>query len=308
MQTLNYRQNTPESINRLLAQKQVYTDAKTLQGWYLFLSIPVMMILNVLVKPLLLSKWVEEAWRFDLTNTIALLALILTFYELFYIKPTVAKLKEKAAKIQESFDCFVYGLEWNSVLCGEKVCDTDVALYSSKFRKAQGNVNNYYDWYTPDISQLDKNQSMLACQKENLGWDIVQRKKFKKLVTFGAVLAFSISAVAGFYSEFKIQEFILSVIIPSLPAITYAISNHFDNLEAITNKESLKSATDNVSRFSNITTKHVRNIQNSIYLNRKDNSLIFDWFYDYERESMQRGISYASRQLVRRICFGSDSE
>ncbi|MDH5933958.1 MULTISPECIES: S-4TM family putative pore-forming effector [Vibrio] len=302
MQTLNYRQNTPESINKLLAQKQVYTDAKKLQGWYLFLSIPVIMALNLLLKPLLLSEMVDEAWNFDLTNSIALLALSLTLFELLYLKPTISKLKEKAAKIQENFDCFVYGLEWNSVMCGEEVCDTDIAIYSRKFVEEKRNVNNYYDWYTPNISQLDKNQSMLACQKENLGWDIVQRKKFKGLITTLAISALVISTVAGFFLGFTIQEYILSVIIPSLPAITYAISNHFDNLDAITNKEHLKSATDSVSTSGVVTTKHVRNIQNSIYLNRKDNSLVFDWFYDYERESNQRGISYASQQLVRRIC------
>lgn len=261
MQTINSRQNTPESIKKLLAQKQVYTDAKKLQGWYLFLSIPVIMALNLLLKPLLLSEVVMEGWSFNLTNSIALLALSLTLFELLYLKPTIAKLKEKAAKIQESFDCFVYGLEWNSVMCGEVVCDAEVDLYSRKFVDKKGNVNNYYDWYTPDISQLDKNQSMLACQKENLGWDIVQRKKFKKLITKLAVSALVITTVVGFFWGFTIEEYILSVIIPSLPAITYAISNHFDNLDAITNKEHLKSATDSVETSGAVTTKHVRNIQ-----------------------------------------------
>jgi len=83
--------------------------------------------------------------------------------------------------------------------------------------------------------------------------------------------------------------------------ITFSITNFLENKEAIESKQKLKVAAEKVEEMRHPTIKYVRNIQNLIYLNRVNNSLIFDWFYSYLRDSNQSGISYASKQLILRL-------
>lgn len=301
MNGFNQRQNEQASIDKLAAQNQLYADAKKRLGIYLVLSIPVMILLNVVVKPIFLKDLLELGFTFDLTDSIALYALLLSGYEIVFLKRKISELKQKAAKIQEDFDCTVYDLEWNDLLCGDKECQLEIKKSSDKYSSKGKSRTRFSDWYTPDVERVEPNKAMLLCQKENLGWDIEQRKKFNHFISIISIFVLIVSLLVGFYFEFTFKSLILSGIIPSWPAISFALSNYFENYETIKDKQSLKSATDKVDGMRNPSIKYVRNIQNQIFLNRKNNSLIFDWFYAYLSEKNQEGISYATKQLVRKM-------
>lgn len=301
MNNINVRQNEQTSVDKLAAQNQLYGDAKKRLGIYLILTIPVMILLNTVAKPVLLNDWLNLGWKFDLTELVALFALILSSYELMFLKSYLSNKKNKAAKIQEDFDCTVYGLEWNDLLCGDKECEIEIKKSSDKYSNKGKCRNNFIDWYTPDVHQADQTKAIFVCQKENLGWDIEQRSKFNHFIFVIAAIVFLLSLVVGFFFEFTLKSLILSVIIPSWPAISFAISNYNENKEAIEDKKNLKSAAEKVEFINNPTIKHARNIQNLIYLNRKSNCLIFDWFYSFLRDSNQQSISYATKKLVQRL-------
>ncbi|MDP2561183.1 S-4TM family putative pore-forming effector [Psychrobium sp. 1_MG-2023] len=301
MNNFNTNQNSDVAIDKLAAQNQLYGDAKNRLGLYLVLSIPVMILLNIIVKPLLINDTFRLGWNFDLTDSIAFYALLLTMFELVYLKPQISKLKQKAAKIQEDFDCTVYELEWNDILCDSKPCESEIKNSSDKYTKKGKSRAVFANWYTPDVEQIDQVKAILVCQKENLGWDVSQRTKFICFISSISIVVFLLSLIVAFFLDFTLQSFILSAIIPSLPAISFSITNYFENKEAIASKEKLKEATEKVENIRNPTIKYARNIQNLIYLNRVNNSLIFDWFYNYLRDSNQSGISYASKQLIQRL-------
>lgn len=301
MNSFNDRQNEQASIDKLAAQNQLYGDAKARLGIYLFLSVPVVMVLNLIVKPAFINDWLGLGLTFDLTDSIALYGVLLAGYELIFLKYYMSKLKQKAAKVQEEFDCSVYQLEWNNILCGNKVCEREIKRLSDKYSSKGKDRNRLVDWYTPEVQQVDNIKAVLLCQKENLGWDIDQREKFVYFVTLLASLVFASSLIIGFYFEFTLKSLILAAVIPSWPAISFAITNYLENQEAIQDKKDLKSAVDCAAEIKSPTVKYTRNVQNVIYLNRRNNCLIFDWFYEYLRDSNQEGVSYASKQLVRRL-------
>lgn len=301
MNEINTKQNETASIDKLSAQHQLYSDAKNRLGMYLFLSIPVMILLNTAIKPAMLNDWMNLGWKFDLTELIALFALLLSSYELLFLKRYISDKKQKAAKIQEDFDCTVYDLEWNDLLCGSKECDLEIKKSSNKYLKKGKSRDTFNDWYTPDVTQLDNIKAIFVCQKESLGWDVEQRSKFNKFIFALTSVVFILSLLAGFYFEFTLKFLILSVIIPSWPAISFAVTSYNDNKEAIEDKNNLKIAAEKVEFMRVPTIKHARNIQNLIYLNRKNNCLIFNWFYKYLKDSSQEGVSYASRQLIQRL-------
>ncbi|WP_237332106.1 S-4TM family putative pore-forming effector, partial [Vibrio anguillarum] len=117
------------------------------------------------------------------------------------------------------------------------------------------------------------------CQQENLSWDLAQRKSFVSLVnliTFSFVfISFSISIYYGL----TLESFILSVVIPCWPLVNFCVVNNYENSESIRDKKGLATVIDAAIAESNPTRKTVRNVQDLIYLNRKNNALIFDWFY-----------------------------
>lgn len=304
MSTISKRQNKSLSIDKLTAQNQIYGDAKKKLGIFLFLSVAVMVLLNILVKPFLLSDCYSALSGFDkidITEFVALFALTLSAYEIFYLKNRISVLRKKAAKVQESFDCYVYNLEWNGVICGDKACDIDIKKYSEKFYKKGKDASWMTDWYTPDVDKLDAVKAMLACQKENLGWDVEQRKAFTKLVIFCTMAVFLTSVIVSLLLESTLKSFILSVIIPCWPVMVFGVNTYLDNKDAIEDKESLKSAIEKAAAVNNPTVKTARNIQNLIYLNRRDNPLVFDWFYAYLRDKNQSGVSYATKKLVSKM-------
>jgi hypothetical protein len=301
MYSLNETQNLSESIDKLAAQNQLYGDAKELLGYYLVMSIFVILILNLLVKPAFISDWFGLGYTFDITNFIAIYALALSVYEICFLKNYVQSKKQKAAKIQEDFDCTVYGLDWNNMLCGERVCASEIEKYSRKYTSKGKSRDRFVNWYTPDINQISGNKQIRLCQKENLGWDVSQRKSYMKFLVIIALLTLMLSLVSGLVIEVSLKTLILSAIIPTWPIFSFAIQNIIDNNSAITDKTKLKYATEIVEQKKTPSTKYTRQIQDLIYLNRMNNNLIFDWYYNFYRESNQSGVSYASRKAVSRI-------
>jgi hypothetical protein len=301
MSSLNEIQNLPDSIDKLAAQNQLYSDAKKQLGLFLIMSVVVILVLNLLMKPMMIEDWLGLGKMYDITNCIAIYALALSIYEILFLKGYVQSRKEKAAKIQEDFDCTVYNLNWNSLLCGERICASEIDKYSRKYESKGKSRDRFIDWYTPEINQVSGNKQILLCQKENLGWDVAQRKSYMKFMVIVMLLTLTLSLVSALLTEVSVNILILSVIIPTWPIFSFTIQNIIDNKAAISDKTNLKSATEVVERSQQPSIKYTRQIQDLIYLNRRNNNLIFDWYYNFYRESNQKGISYASKKLARKL-------
>jgi hypothetical protein len=301
MSSLNEIQNLPDSIDKLVAQNQLYSDAKKQLGLFLIMSVVVILVLNLLIKPMMIEDWLGLGKIYDITNSIAIYALALSIYEILFLKGYVQSRKEKAAKIQEDFDCTVYNLNWNSLLCGERICASEIDKYSRTYESKGKSRDRFVDWYTPEINQVSGNKKILLCQKENLGWDVAQRKSYMKFMVAVMLLTLMLSLVSALLTEVSVNILILSVIIPTWPIFSFTIQNIIDNKAAISDKTNLKSATEVVERNQQPSIKYTRQIQDLIYLNRRNNNLIFDWYYNFYRESNQKGISYASKKLARKL-------
>lgn len=298
MNEINNKQNEASSIDKLSAQKQLYSDAKNWLGTYLFLSIPLLMILSLVVKPILINDFFNLGWTYDITDSVALFALVLAFYESLFLKRYITKMKLNAAKIQEQFDCYIYNMPWNNAICGDRIGDAEVSKYSSKYSRRGGSRADFNDWYSKEVEQEEHKKAISLCQNENLGWDIEQRSKFNQILIFVSLIFVISSVIVGFYLEFSVKSLILSVIIPCWPALNYAIANYFDNSDAIKDKKALKSLLTQAVNSRAITDKKLRSTQDTLYLNRKNNALIFDWFYKRYQNKNQQDISYESNQNI----------
>src|ERR1035441_3331045 len=92
-------QNEPRQLQRLAAQRQLYSTAKRIFGIQLVLGGPVAIGWSLLVVVLP-----------ELTGLAAVWGALVSFSDVLWLTPWQKRLRERAARIQEAFDCDVLQL------------------------------------------------------------------------------------------------------------------------------------------------------------------------------------------------------
>ncbi|MCR9520280.1 S-4TM family putative pore-forming effector [Vibrio alginolyticus] len=301
MTTLNDRQNSTDAIECLCAQSQLYTDAKVVLGIYLLLSIGIVLFLNLCVVPLTQNSWLGLKPIDGLSEYITLYTFILALIELFFVRGFVKRSREKAAKIQEYFDYIVYQINWNDIVVGDKPDLEMINKAYKKYIRKGKDTTVFQNWYTPDIADIaDENKINFLCQRENLSWDSDQRSSFSTLLWASALFVFISCFIAAYALELDIKQYLLFILIPSWPAVSYAYSSYIENKDTVEEKLKLKAIVQDKLN-SDITSQDIRLIQDMLYNSRKNAALIFDWYYVYYRDVTQEGVSKATSQLIKSI-------
>src|SRR4028119_2483774 len=109
MNTIPQEQLTHKQIERLAAQRQIYSDAKRIQVVLITLSVPCVIVLTLVaaVFP-----------RFQVF--VAFWGIIVTILDIVVFTPRQKLLQEKAAKIQQLFDCDVLQMDWFKLNSGNR--------------------------------------------------------------------------------------------------------------------------------------------------------------------------------------------
>ena len=108
------KENSPINLHRLAALCQLYSDAKSLFAVQFFLNV----IGTVLL--LLIGFAVNYFWKIEFNGIRVLYGLIILVVDQLIINVFINQLRQKAALIQELFDCDVLTIDWNKVSVGEK--------------------------------------------------------------------------------------------------------------------------------------------------------------------------------------------
>ena len=102
-------QNAERQLDRLAAQRALYTKAKTIFAWHALLSTVVAAGLSAWALFCSEVKPYAAAWGVTLAGL-----------DIFWLTPWQKKLRETAATIQESFDCEVLGMPWQPLKVGKE--------------------------------------------------------------------------------------------------------------------------------------------------------------------------------------------
>jgi hypothetical protein len=107
MNDISKLQNEPRQLQRLAAQRQLYSTAKKIFGIQLLLGGPVAIgwSLTVVATP-------------EVRGFAAVWGALISFADLLWLTPWQKRLRERAARIQEAFDCDVLQLSWNDIKVG----------------------------------------------------------------------------------------------------------------------------------------------------------------------------------------------
>jgi hypothetical protein len=301
------RENTDESIQKIAAQRESYSMAKTIFYWQVILAVPVVVLLSfgnaIIVKYFSEFsdnlKWLSE----NLEWIIGGYSVTIFLLELLFFNKSIGRLIEKAAKIQEVFDCNVFNISWNEFLVGEKPDKEDIYTYNKNYL-----VNNKTDdlenWYSKYIQDISDNNAKLICQRSNVMYDNELRENFIKNTKIIASILFVALTILTLINDISTRSFIVNVIIPFLPIVTLAFKIHDDNKRSITNLLEIKNIISTewnkvIKDNYIISDETIRRIQDRIYLNRKENALILDFIYNKRRTNLEEQMNHSVKELVK---------
>lgn len=290
------KENLSINIERLAAQREMYSLCKTYFNLQLLLNVGItvtLLIVGLLVNYYFLIKidWFRVFYAFSVL-----------LIDNLIITNLIIQLRQKAASVQELFDCDVLGLEWNKILVGDKPLNEDINKYYKKHLRRVKDTRYLNNWYATSINEVNNNAAKIICQRSNFSYDFALRKHFIIWVVSVAVALLILIVFLSCANDISSRTLFISGIFPYLPILAMALKLYNEHTISIRNLESLKSAINSVwstvLKNEEITEHTIRQLQDKLYLSRKTNPLIPDKIYNKLRTNLEEQMYYSVNQLV----------
>jgi hypothetical protein len=294
MASISQIQNEEISIRRLAAQRQMYSEAKKFRSYHLIIAVPITVSIFILAVIFPSVQKFANGW-----------GIVLFLLELGILRNLEKTLHDRAAMIQELFDCEVLGIPWNDVKCRAKPDPEDVIIYSDKHFKNAANKKKLENWYSIEVDKLPFNLGRIVCQRSNITWEGRLRRRYSNTITILMVLLFLSIVIIGGEKDYNLVTIFVNLIIPLLPAFGWGIPEIMQNLNAAKNLDSLKELIERTWKdaFSyNLSDQQLidiaRQIQDEIYDCRRLSPLIPDRIYEKFRPKDENLMWQASAELA----------
>jgi|GEM_PF-277594 len=269
-------QNTPRQLERLAAQRELYSRAKRVFGAGAIASVaaPAVLIALAAVFPAV------KPWA-------ALYGLVVAVVDLVVVDGWQRKLQRTAADIQEEFDCEVLRVPRNPIRQLAPVDPEVIKEAGDRYRAGDAELAGLRDWYPPAVQRLPLPLARLICQRTNLRWD-AQLRRFYAGGLLALVIVLGIGALTlGLAGGMTVDALVLRVLAPMLPAVLWGSREFKRQREAAGDAERTKASVENLWAIAIRGTmdestmgQNSRAIQDEIYNRRRRGPLVFDWVYE----------------------------
>ena len=294
MNTIPQDQVAERNLERLAAQRQLYSDGKRVQAVHMILSVPLVIAWSLAVAAMPNLQVYAAAWGI----VVALLDVVL-------FTPWQRSLKKQAARIQELFDCDVLQMSWNDIKIGRKPRPEAVKFHARRYCRSDPKCFALRDWYPKEVGKLPTEMARVVCQRTNSWWDADLRRRYGNAV-LGMVVVLSVLVfLVGLIGGLTLEKLILAVLVPLLPAFLLGIRQFREHRDsAIRNDELRQHAEDFWDQAmlgeTNLVelAKGSRVLQDEIYGNRCSSPLIFDWVYRRLRSGREDLMNKTAAELV----------
>jgi len=298
MNNISQKQNTPHGLDLLAAQRQLYSDAKKIQMISIFIGVPSVIIWSILV-----AIFPKLAVYAGLWGIIAALLELLVFSRLQ--KST----QEKAAKVQQMFDCEILQLNWESLNCGIRVEPELIIDASNRYRDKNSNYSSLQNWYPIIVERLPIHQARIICQRSNVWWDAKLRRRYSKWIVITLITLTIVVFLIGLVGGLNLEKFLLAVLAPLTPAFVLGLRQYNEHNEAATRLDRLRENAEiivqkviNKKLSQQDLEQESYSFQTQIYDNRRHSPLIFDSLYSrlrrQDEEQMNKGAESLVQELV----------
>lgn len=292
MKNILEEQNLEKNLRLLIVQRVLYSRAKNLKSLELLILV---ISISISVLPIIPIEYLRNYpdYYFGLISTFFLVISL-------GIGKVSKSTQEKAAEVQQEFDCGLFNLNYQPVVDNEEILKiSDEAI--SKDRGIKEQVRN---WYTDAISKFNFPYSALACQQQNIGWNISLSKRYLNFLLFLLFLLIIIIVGISFvWNEIKplfLSGFgnLYNFLVFSAAIIKTPVSSAWSTRNEIKEKEEVINEKHEI--FSDISANSIecipyilKEIQSNIFRFRKNHKPIPDFFYKFykyreEARSRQR--------------------
>jgi hypothetical protein len=291
------KQNLDANIDKLLAQRRLYSNAKIIQ--YILIAITVIIpILLTFITNFSDLKIDDSNWIFAIYAIIVLfLERILDFF--------INRNKKTAASIQEKFDVEIFEIPKNDLLNTTFIDYDIIRKYSKKDKLNSKKVRRVKNWYSTKIERLTTNIAVIFCQRMNICYDQNIKRKYNILLIILAVITFIILLGVSLLNDFSLKKFIIEVILPSIPIFSFTykeISTSFDSIDNLQKlREIIETKLNSLSIDDTIDKEELRNIQDRIFYNRTSSPLIPDFIYKHLWSELEDQMNYSVEQRINEL-------
>ncbi|MCR5226123.1 MAG: hypothetical protein K6E27_02770 [Eubacterium sp.] len=270
---IGLRQNEEHSIEMLAAQRELYREAKIFNYLSVSMSVWIPFVLSIVL--LFIPAYSPLGGvSYILSITSAILS--------FITDKVIRDKKKLAAMIQQKFDIYVYRMPWDERIFGKnKNLNDQIVTYSKRILNTYQERESLTNWYASSIDEKEINEAILACQRENVCWDVGLRKRFVKGIALIIILLCTLVFIMGIVRNESIIRLLwrLAFVAPMVKWLLSTVSqlridiNDLDELDNSINESTIKSMED------------LQDIQKCIFDHRTKSYIIPDFFYKLFKDS-----------------------
>lgn len=294
MNSIPQKQNERNQIERLCAQRSLYSRAKIVVGLQFTLA-----IVPALAFAILMLKWPGLKVFATLTS------LAITLLDFGLLDPIQKAWRKTAAQIQEAFDCDVLDLDWTVLRAGKQPPPEDVMRYARGAMAKPEEVTAVRDWYPKSVGELPIELGRLLCQRTNCHWDATLRAAYSFTITISLWFVAIAVFVCGAIANPTFDGFVLAMLAPATPAMVLALRQHREHSDASRSSVQLREHVDGLwtktlskeAELSSLTAES-RAVQSEIFLRRAMSSPVFDWLYNLVKKRQQEFADRSTDHLV----------
>lgn len=287
-------QNTQQQLERLAAQRYIYSQSKKLLALQMLLTIAIpIMLTSVMTIEQNIKVWA------------AFYGVLISFIDVF-IEHRQKKMKTCAAIIQEMFDCDVLRMKWNELKIGNRPDAETISEAAESIKKNRLEYEKLKNWYPAAIAPLPLFLARLICQRTNCWWNMKLRRRYRSVLIVGVLLPALLFVAISIHQNMTMISFILGILAPFSPTILWAIREYYKQGEAADALDKLKIQIEGIWRkaMSNELTEEAierisRDIQNEIFDRRRTDPVVFDWIYWLLRDKQEAQMNKRAEELVK---------
>lgn len=271
------RQNEQRSLDRLVAQRFRYRQAKVVECWRLAAVLA--------VAALLLGGLAADGGIFGQAATVVVV--LLWFIDQVFLVRCAGRMKAEAAAIQEDFDCYVLGIPWPEHGEAKQPTQDRVDELATKGYEIEAVRKGLDDWYGGDDIPADPLAAQLHCQRANCRWDARQRREWVSLVV-GVV---AVTVAGGLTVAALTGVTVLAVVLATAAGLRLLAWLWMEVRTQSDAKKRMESLHAYLSRptvqTGQMTSCDIRLVQTAIFENRRSGPTVPEWFYLFRRRKHQ---------------------
>lgn len=287
------RQELPENIELLAAQRNIYSRAKRIIGIQMILSVPIAIcaVVTTILKP-------------ELKGYMALWGILVVVFDLFVFTPWVKKLRDHGARVQELFDTNVLGLDWNEISVGKRPEPELVHEEANKHGLQEKNVAKLRKWYPVIIDTVPEIHGVVISQRSNVWWDAKMRRKYAFSIRV-ILVSIALGLIGyGLYEKKDMFEFFAYILAPLTSTYVFGYRQMTEHSDAAERLDKLKEISEKIlsdalaGKEASLLKLKCRALQDQIFEHRRKSPPIFDFLFNFFRDKNEELMNKGAATLV----------